>query len=114
MAMMDIEMKAEKIMQLEEENGNLKRMLEEARANGGNKQRLMELEDENMKLKQQIERITLENIAKMKEMAINVGASQANTGDSAKVKQLEEEMRKANEKIAEMVALLAHEKERNL
>lgn len=35
--MMDIEMKAEKIMQLEEENGNLKRMLEEARANGGNK-----------------------------------------------------------------------------
>lgn len=43
MAMMDIEMKAEKIMQLdfwrkiEEENGNLKRMLEEARANGGNK-----------------------------------------------------------------------------
>ena len=50
----------------------------------------------------------------MKEMAINVGASQANAGDSAKVKQLEEEMRKANEKIAEMVALLAHEKERNL
>ena len=29
MAMMDIEMKAEKIMQLEEENGNLKRMLED-------------------------------------------------------------------------------------
>jgi len=86
--MMDIEMKAQRIMELTADNENLKRMLEEARANGGNKQRLMELEQENLELKATIERITLENITKMKEMAINVGAAnnKGNAADSAKVK----------------------------
>ena len=35
----------------------------------------------------------------MKEMAINVGASQGAKDDSAKVKSLEEEIRRVNEKV---------------